>query len=75
LARTGVGLFAFGGDFGLDPAGLIGRGTLIGFVAFFQTRGRPAAIFVSSLSTSVGVMSVTFRVRQSGKTNVLSMLA
>ena len=38
-------------------------------------RGRPAATLVSNLSTSVGEMSVTLRDRQSGRTNVLSMLA
>jgi hypothetical protein len=75
LARTGVGLKVFGGEVVLVRFDLNARGTLVGLTDFFQTRGRPAAILVSSLSTSVGVMSVTLRVRQSGKTNVLSMLA
>ena len=75
FARTGVGLKVFGGGFGLDGFDLKARGTLIGLTGFFQTRDRPAATLVSSLSTSVGVMSVTLRDRHSGKTNVLSMLA
>lgn len=75
LARTGVGLKVVGEGFRLDCFDLKVRGTLVGLTGFFQTRGRPAATIVSSLSTSVGVMSVTLRDRHSGKTNVLSMLA
>lgn len=74
LARTGVGLEVFGGGVGFVRFDLNARGALLGITEFFQTRGRPSAILVSSLSTSVGVMSVILRVRQSGKTNVLSML-
>jgi hypothetical protein len=59
LARTGAGLKVFGGGVGLVCFDLNARSALVGLTGFFQTRGRPAATLISSLSTSVGVMSVT----------------